>query len=144
MDAFFKFCCDVMAFAGKCIGLSYGEINVLTFLYIEPVLLIVIGLLYMKKDLLMGLLNVCSWSYVLFEMQRHYPVTDAGFKLIYADLHALADYLGMSHAAVNYVLFIMIPIIYALLLLSVFLPGKWFAAKLSRLKALWEHKGLKP
>lgn len=138
-----------MAFAGKCMGLSYGEINVLTFLYIEPVLLIVIGLLYMKKDFLMGLLNVCSLSYVLFEMQRHemqrhYPVTDAGFKLIYADLHALADYLGMSYAAVNYALFIMIPIIYALLLLSVFLPKTWISARLGCLKTLWiERKSQK-
>ena len=106
----FEICCKIMSVLGNFIGLSYGEINVLVFLYIEPIIFLLLGLLLIRRNTLLGASELVFWGIVFSLMKVHYPISDLGFNLIYTDLYALADYCNVSYVTINYVLFILLPI----------------------------------
>ena len=107
---FFSKCCELMQLLGDCTGYSYGEINVLVFLYIEPIIFILLGLLLIRRNPLSGVTELMFWGIVFYLMAEHYPISDSGFNLIYTDLHTLADYCKVSYITINYLLFILLPI----------------------------------
>lgn len=108
LDLFFQDCCNVCIIGANSLGLSYGEFCILVFCYIQPIIMLLFGVLNIKH--LFGKLTILSMILYLW-FYSQYSISTKSFYRIYNDLHHWANSIGITYIEINILLYIIIPII---------------------------------
>ncbi len=108
LENLFYGCCDVCVIGANKLGLTYGEFCILMFCYIQPLVMLLAGLLNIKH--LIGKLTVITMIFYLC-FYSQYSITTESFYRIYDDLHNWAAMIGVNYIQINILLYIIIPVL---------------------------------
>ena len=128
LDYVFNICCSICTISSSFLGLTYGEFCILAFCIVQPIIVLLFGIINYKN--ILGKITIFLWSIVLIFYTSNYSVTTDSFLKIYQDLHVWAVHLGISYICVNFILYIIIPSLFVctnlfhILQLFIFKPSK--------------------
>lgn len=109
MEIIFNRCCDICIICASILNITYGQFCMLAFCYIQPTVMLLCGVLNYKH--IIGKITIISMSfYLLFYLSR-YSISNESFLKIYKDLHDWAHFIGISYIQINFLLYIIVPLI---------------------------------
>ena len=98
LDLLFQSCYAICVIGANSLNLSYGEFCILIFCYLQPIIILLFGILNIKH--LFGKLTIMSMIlYLCFYSQ--YSISTESFYRIYSDLHHWAIYMGITEYCKN-------------------------------------------
>lgn len=118
MQELFQRCCQITAVFAKLLNMTYGEFNILAFLYIQP-LTYIVSFFILRKTLYGKIGLLISIIYQIY-LALNYPISDVGFVKAFNDLHLYANYLNISYVEINLILFIVVFIIIHIINIFIF------------------------
>lgn len=122
MQEIFQICCQITAVVARLLNMTYGEFNVLAFLYIQP--LTYIFSFFILRNISYGKIGLILSVVYQIWLILNYPISDVGFKKAFDDLHLYANYLSISYIEINLILFIAIFILIHITNFCIYKPIK--------------------